>query len=181
LAAIALPSLLSQANKGKQAEARQNVGATVRAEQAFMLEKGFLTTSMVSLGLGLQTATVNYTYVLKGIGGTVADQFNAVAANGSPNVRALKAYVGIVGAAEITQDGVTEAAAIGFVCESQGIATANTASGTGDVASQIAPPPALPADFAKVACNADATDGNAGKTAITPPTGAYKSWKSLGR
>jgi hypothetical protein len=174
--------LLSQANKGKQAEARQNVGATVRAEQAFMLEKSFLTTSMVSLGLGLQTATVNYTYVLKGAGGNAAEQqFNAIAANGSPNVRALKAYVGIVGAAEITQDGVTEAAAIGFVCESQGLATDNKPSGTGDVASMIGAPTDGPADFAKLACNADATDGNTGKTAITAPGGNYKTWKSLGR
>ncbi|WP_204105804.1 MULTISPECIES: type IV pilin-like G/H family protein [Spirulina sp. CCY15215] len=180
LAAIALPSLLSQANKGKQAEARQNVGAVVRAEQAFMLEKGFLTTSMISLGLGLQTATVNYTYILKGAGGT-DPQFNAIAANGSPNARALKAYVGIVGAAEITQNGVTEAAAIGFVCESQGIATDNKPSGTGDVASQIAPPAVAPAAFADQACNADAADGNNGKTAITAPGGNYKSWKSLGR
>jgi hypothetical protein len=135
---------------------------------------------MISLGLGLQTATVNYTYVLKGAGGT-DPKFDAIAANGSPNVRALKAYVGIVGAAEITQGGVTEAAAIGFVCESKGIATANNDSGTGDVASIISPPTVGPAAFATQACNADATDGNNGKTAINAPTGAYDSWKSLGR
>jgi type IV pilus assembly protein PilA len=35
LAAIALPSLLSQVNKGKQAEARQNIGSANRAQQAY--------------------------------------------------------------------------------------------------------------------------------------------------
>lgn len=39
LAAIALPNLLSQVAKGRQAEARTNLGAINRAQQAYRLEK----------------------------------------------------------------------------------------------------------------------------------------------
>jgi len=66
LAAIALPSLLSQVNKGKQAEARQNIGSANRAQQAYYLEGNTFATDLVQLGLGIKSQTVNYKYSIKG-------------------------------------------------------------------------------------------------------------------
>lgn len=43
MAAIALPSLLSQSNKAKQVEGRNNIGAMNRAQQAYSLESGMTT------------------------------------------------------------------------------------------------------------------------------------------
>lgn len=40
LAAIALPNLLGQVAKGRQAEAKNNLGSVNRAQQAYRLEKG---------------------------------------------------------------------------------------------------------------------------------------------
>ncbi|NER37074.1 MAG: prepilin-type N-terminal cleavage/methylation domain-containing protein [Oscillatoria sp. SIO1A7] len=62
LAAVALPSLLSQANKAKQVEARNNVGSMNRAQQAYHLENSDCTTSIAVLGVGIPTQTVNYQY-----------------------------------------------------------------------------------------------------------------------
>ncbi|MDR9401912.1 MAG: type IV pilin-like G/H family protein [Halothece sp. Uz-M2-17] len=40
LSAIALPNLLSQANKARQSEGKSNIGAIVRGQQAYRLEEG---------------------------------------------------------------------------------------------------------------------------------------------
>ena len=118
LAAIALPSLLSQVNKGKQAEARQNVGALNRAQQAYFLEAGSFvtqTTNLAQLGVGIQTQTVNYRYTLTGEAGT-SPQFarNQAAAYAS---KTLKSYVGL-NATTIGDRTTSEVLTIGFVCES---------------------------------------------------------------
>ncbi|RMH70623.1 MAG: prepilin-type N-terminal cleavage/methylation domain-containing protein [Cyanobacteria bacterium J007] len=92
LAAVALPSLLSQANKAKQVEARNNVGAMNRAQQAFFLEKGRFG-AYEELGVGIQTETTNYQY-----------RFNPEAPAENDNVaiiaktltKGLKPYVGLV-------------------------------------------------------------------------------------
>ncbi|MDB9392455.1 type IV pilin-like G/H family protein [Microcystis aeruginosa] len=69
LAAIALPNLLGQVAKGRQAEARTNLGTVNRAQQAYRLENATFTT--VS-NLPVITTSTYY--------GTVADQ---VAGNGN--------------------------------------------------------------------------------------------------
>lgn len=54
LAAIALPNLLNQVARGRQAEARNNLGAINRAQQAFRLERaefGLLTELPIALGV----------------------------------------------------------------------------------------------------------------------------------
>jgi type IV pilus assembly protein PilA len=118
LAAIALPSLLSQVNKGKQAEARQNVGALNRAQQAYYLETSAFvtqTTNLAQLGVGIKTQTVNYKYTLTGEPGT-SPQYarNQGAAYAS---KTLKSYVGLNATA--TGDRTTsEVLTIGYVCES---------------------------------------------------------------
>jgi prepilin-type N-terminal cleavage/methylation domain-containing protein len=65
LAAIALPSFLSQANKAKQSEAKQYLSSINKGQQAFYAEQGGfvgVVTEVDKLGLGIKTATNNYTY-----------------------------------------------------------------------------------------------------------------------
>lgn len=110
LAAVALPSLLSQTNKAKQVEARNSIGAMNRAQQAFYLEAGKFTDQMTSLGIGQKEETVNYTY--KVIGGEAAGQNKATA-----KIETLKGYTGGVfaTAAAAGAESVTSA----VVCEAK--------------------------------------------------------------
>jgi prepilin-type N-terminal cleavage/methylation domain-containing protein len=76
LSAIALPSFLSQANKAKQSEAKQYVASMNKGQQAFYAENTQFSNdpSGTALGLGIKTATNNYTYVIVGsssVGGIV--------------------------------------------------------------------------------------------------------------
>lgn len=64
LSAIALPSFLSQANKAKQSEAKQYLASINKGQQAFYVENGSFTSGISDLGLGIKTATGNYTYSL---------------------------------------------------------------------------------------------------------------------
>ncbi len=145
LAAIALPSLLAQVNKGKQAEAKQNVGSMNRSQQAYFLENGFFATDVPSIGVGIRTATVNYTYTLK-LGATATAPLAVnnmglanAATSGGGSGGTLKSYVGI----NFTVPGDTntgELLTVGLLCEtvkvgSTGVAAANglaTASETPD-------------------------------------------------
>lgn len=95
LAAIALPSFLSQANKAKQSEAKQYASSVNKAQQAVYTEKGFFITqtdqnAWNSLGVGIKTQTVNYKYELKGDSSS-----SVVLATKIP--AALKSYAGTVG------------------------------------------------------------------------------------
>jgi len=60
LAAIALPSFLNQAQKGKQSEAKQYTGAMNRGQQAYFLEKGSFADTYDNLRIGIKTQTDNY-------------------------------------------------------------------------------------------------------------------------
>ncbi|MEC4805975.1 MAG: type IV pilin-like G/H family protein [Jaaginema sp. PMC 1079.18] len=118
LAAIALPSLLGQANKAKQAEARNNIGATNRAQQGFFLEAGRFATSFPELAVGISTQTDNYRYTMDPATGTpgvtvaIADP-KAVNTNST-----LKAYYGVTGT--IPGDSNTgELLTVGLLCEGQ--------------------------------------------------------------
>lgn len=62
LAAIALPSFLSQANKAKQAEAKSYIGALNRTQQAYYLEKNQFASSIDMLGVGLSQSTNAFQY-----------------------------------------------------------------------------------------------------------------------
>ncbi len=112
LAAIALPSLLSQANKAKQSEGRNNIGAINRAQQARYLEasafaedNGTVIATTV-LGIGIPTQTTNYVYASKG---------TAISINSAtPAIDNLKAYAGV---AFITSIG-NQSASQAIACES---------------------------------------------------------------
>jgi type IV pilus assembly protein PilA len=118
LAAIALPSFLNQANKAKQSEAKQYVGAIVRAEQAHFLENTKFATSFDELSKLVKADTTNYKYTFVG-----AKPDTEVVVNGTTNnANALKSYSGAVkvvkvGGAGATKDDATTAAT---VCETSG-------------------------------------------------------------
>ncbi len=118
LAAIALPSLLGQANKAKQSEARNNIGAINRGQQAYFLENQNFTTDIPSLGLGLKTQTVNYQYSIRPVPPTPAGTTNVVYNWARPIKTALKAYVGITGTS-FSDASQTEATTTGNVCETK--------------------------------------------------------------
>lgn len=56
LAAIALPNLLGQVAKGRQAEARTNMGAINRAQQAYRLEKATFAPAMTNLPVQMDSS-----------------------------------------------------------------------------------------------------------------------------
>ncbi|MEA5418664.1 type IV pilin-like G/H family protein [Spirulina sp. CCNP1310] len=123
LAAIALPSLLGQANKAKQSEARNNIGALMRGQQAAFLETQGFTSDIQALGLGIQSQTVNYQYkmvtggTVQIAGATIGSQ--AIRIYATPIKPALKSYVGIVAtlfAGTGNQDGESTTSA--KLCES---------------------------------------------------------------
>jgi type IV pilus assembly protein PilA len=64
LSAIALPSFLNQAAKAKQTEAKNYVGSTNRAQQAYRIEKPKFAGTWSDLEIGIPDKTQDYTYTL---------------------------------------------------------------------------------------------------------------------
>lgn len=117
LAAIALPSLLSQVNKGKQAEGKQNIGSLNRAQQAYFLENDSFATDVVSVGIGIKTQTVNYNYTLKS-GPLNSDQkVGSVNNNALARSITLKSYLG-QNFTTIGDTTTSEVLTLGLLCES---------------------------------------------------------------
>lgn len=111
LAAIALPSLLGQVNKAKQAEPKNNIGTINRAQQAFYLEYQKFAADMSTLQVGVKSQTENYLY-------TVATASSGALGLGYSFAykTALKSYYGAVGT--ISGDTATkEALTVAIACE----------------------------------------------------------------
>ncbi|WP_413173391.1 type IV pilin-like G/H family protein [Anabaena azotica] len=124
LSAIALPSLLSRANKSKQTEAKLYTGSMNRAQQAYYLENTAFTSSIDELGVGIQQQTDNYDYNIQ-INNSVATN------NGVSREAALKSYVGVAYVNTFTTPaGTIESVTLTILCESPaaGIGTTQTAS-----------------------------------------------------
>jgi type IV pilus assembly protein PilA len=72
LAAVALPNFLNQSAKAKQAEAKQNVGAINRIQNALRVENSSFATTFDAVAIGSlasstsTVSTTNYTYALAG-------------------------------------------------------------------------------------------------------------------
>ncbi|MBD0346814.1 MAG: type IV pilin-like G/H family protein [Coleofasciculus sp. Co-bin14] len=118
LAAIALPSLIAQVNKGKQAEARQNVGAINRAQQAYFLEANNFASTVQEVGIGISTQTVNYYYTIN-TGGRSAPERVANLGSRNQNAKTLKSYLGLSFTTLAGTGASTEVLAIGKVCETK--------------------------------------------------------------
>ncbi|WP_016873708.1 type IV pilin-like G/H family protein [Chlorogloeopsis fritschii] len=131
LSAIALPSFLNQANKAKQSEAKTYVGSMNRAQQAYYAENNEFAdnANFAKLGLGVNTQTSNYKYVINNGGAgksEVSNQAQQVLASAP-----IKAYVGGVGIGTI---GATqEATTVALLCEADQPIVVNAAlNGTQD-------------------------------------------------
>lgn len=95
LAAIALPSFLSQATKARASEARTNVGALNRAQQAYYFERLTFTDTLSDLGVGISNS-VYYSY-------SVDEVTNGVVNKATSLQPDLKAYAGGVFRASTSQ------------------------------------------------------------------------------
>jgi len=94
LSAIALPSFLNQANKAKQAEAKQNLSAINKGQQAFFAENTKFATEVPALGLGIKTLTNNYKYEVSNV--TTAGANGGVTSAATPQGASIKGYAGAV-------------------------------------------------------------------------------------
>jgi type IV pilus assembly protein PilA len=103
LAAIALPSFLSQTNKARFAEAKAFVGTMSRLQQAYYLEKQSFTSDITKLGLGANLSSSSFTYSIvsgdiNGNLSTNASDLKQIITNAAvPSSANLKAFVAVVG------------------------------------------------------------------------------------
>lgn len=116
LAAVALPSLLSQTNKAKQVEARNNVGAMNRAQQAYYLEAQTFTGELTELGIGQKAQTENYDYSIP----TATENIGQNKAQARKTT--LKGYTGGVFATQAVAGGEGVTSAIACEADDAGIA-----------------------------------------------------------
>ncbi|GAA6617109.1 type IV pilin-like G/H family protein [Scytonema sp. NUACC26] len=124
LAAIALPSLLGQVNKAKQSEAKNYVGASNRAQQAYYLEYQLFASSLPALQVGIKNQTDNYSYAINGGGyssGTIPNPYAQIKAVARKN--ALKSYYGVAGTT-VGDVATSEALTVAVACESLSPTTA---------------------------------------------------------
>ena len=116
LSAIALPAFLNQANKAKQSEAKQYVGALSRSQQAYYLEKTSFATNFDQLGKPVASQTENYTYPLTATNITGAGLTNeTVNVYGTARKAPLKSYVGAVALDQV--GGTSDATTTSILCE----------------------------------------------------------------
>ncbi|MEH1832196.1 MAG: type IV pilin-like G/H family protein [Nostoc sp.] len=125
LSAIALPSFLNQANKGKQSESKQYTGSLNRAQQAYFLENNSFGSTIDQLAIGIKTQTENYKY-------EISTGSSQVANNGYSLKPALKSYAGNVVLSTL-QNGSSDATTLAILCETTSVgAGSNVApAGTG--------------------------------------------------
>ena len=89
LIVIALPSMVGMVRKAKQAEAKNNMGAMNRAQQAYLLEYQEFTDSLQELGVGIKPQTEKYNYSIRA---TPLAVFHYA----TPRKKELRGYVGAV-------------------------------------------------------------------------------------
>lgn len=130
LSAIALPSFLNQAAKARASEARTNVGAMNRSQQAYYLENQTFAPDATNvppvLGLGI-SSTDNYGYRAATVTNVNTDIVNyATPATGKTD---LKAYSGGVFKATDTTTNTTTTASI--LCETAAAGSGTTVAAAG--------------------------------------------------
>jgi len=89
LSAIALPSFLNQAAKGKQSEAKTYIGSVNRAQQAYRLENTSFAGSFDTLQIGIPTQTANYAYAV-----SASDAASTSVTAISQDAKSLKSFSG---------------------------------------------------------------------------------------
>lgn len=120
---LSLSSVVSCGSKSKQSEAKQNVGAMNRAQQAYYLENKAFSNSFESLGLGIQPQTPNYNYSTRA---TKTAAFNyGLSRKGTKDIKSYVGAVFVVPATNLDPKAdKKETATVGIVCEA--ISPSNT-------------------------------------------------------
>ncbi|MER3433072.1 MAG: pesticin [Leptolyngbya sp. ERB_1_1] len=122
LSAIALPSFLNQAAKGRQSEAKQYVGTLNRLQQSNFAENGAFATTLSALSNPVPSQTTNYSYAVSATTGASASATNT--SSPTTNAGAVKAYTG--GVFLTTNIGAnSEANTTAILCESVAPTPAN--------------------------------------------------------
>ncbi|HBE16060.1 MAG TPA: general secretion pathway protein GspH [Cyanobacteria bacterium UBA11149] len=118
--AIALPSFINEAYKGKTSEAKMYVGSMNRAQQADFLDNNTFTNDIQKLGLGINTETVNYSY-------SIQATKNAAFHYGVAKTKWLKSYIGGVFLVPATQVDTNVAknkmTTVAILCETNSFST----------------------------------------------------------
>lgn len=114
LASLALPSLLGQINKAKQAEPKNYIGTINRMQQAFYLENSRFAVSSIELQVGINSQTTNYQYGINTPVSGSGDYSVFVAANLSNTLKNYYSLVGVSRIGSITSEGLT----VAIACES---------------------------------------------------------------
>lgn len=125
LSAIALPSFLNQAAKARASEARTNVGAMNRSQQAYYLENQTFAAAAADvppvLGLGINS-TDNYGYKAVTVAGLASDIVNY--GTPKPTKVDLKAYSG--GVFKVTDATTNTTTTASILCETAAAGTGTT-------------------------------------------------------
>jgi type IV pilus assembly protein PilA len=138
LAAIALPSFLNQANKAKQSEGKQYVGAVVRGQQTYFMEEGKFAAKIDDLARVIKPKTSNYVYADP----VVTDKTMTMKGDASTLNQSLKSYTGgvAIAAVEVKDgDGIAskESTTFGGLCETKNPGTAPGAIAINDTTGAI--------------------------------------------
>lgn len=89
LAAIALPSFLSCGAKAKSSEARSNISAIARAQQAYYYENNKFANTVAELKISIPQQTENYSY-------SIQNQGNIFYSYGTARNDNLKSFASVV-------------------------------------------------------------------------------------
>ena len=115
LAAIALPSFLSQSNKAKQSEAKTYVGTLNKGQQAYFTEKGRFGGNLDVLAVGVKASTPNYTYDTTATVNSATASNNQALSTGTPVGVALRGYGGMVALSVVST--TSDVTSLAILCE----------------------------------------------------------------
>lgn len=117
LGAIALPNFTGGCvSKAKQAEAKQNISAMNRSQQAYFLDNKTFSNSLESLGVGIPTQTTNYNYLTRGTKTTAFSY--GISRKGTKDIKSYVGGVFLVPATTVDPKAdKQEITTVGIVCE----------------------------------------------------------------
>ncbi len=89
LSAIALPSMLNQANRAREAGAKNYIGAVTRAQQVYRLQNPVFAPDIATLEISVPTVSSYYTYAFAPVPTATLAQYKA-----SPTEAGIRAFTG---------------------------------------------------------------------------------------
>lgn len=109
LSAVAIPSMLNNIGKAKQAEAKMAIGSINKAQAAYRMEQSTFASNMGDLALGLPMETDEYSYA-------IASSNNSSTTTAQAKDTALKGYSGAV---VMFTDANNQSAIATIICENR--------------------------------------------------------------